>query len=72
MTQKHMYLIRVGDRLINLNRVNHAKHFIQQDRSYVELCFDCEIIQLRDSEAEQAWDYLETLCQKVLIEAIAQ
>ncbi|MBD1857968.1 MULTISPECIES: hypothetical protein [Leptolyngbya] len=72
MTQKQMYLIKVGDRLINLDRVNHAKHFIQQDHSYLELCFDCEIVQLRDSEAEQAWGYLETLCEKVLLEAIVQ
>lgn len=71
MTQKQMYL-KVGNRLINLDRVNHAKHFIQQDRSYLELCFDCETVQLRDEDAEQVWSYLETLSKNVLIEAISQ
>ncbi len=67
-----MHLFISGDRIINLDRVNHAKHFIQQDHSYLELCFDDEIVQLKDNEAEQAWSYLETVCWVNLIETIAQ
>ena len=68
-----MKLIRIGDRIINLETVHFAQHYIYERNSYVLLYFQGanKPLQLKGPNAEALWQHMESQAICTLIEQVS-